>query len=424
MPSLLRHTYLLALIALATGCDLVYDDAPDGPAPGPVTRPRPEYITLRVDAPSSSRVGGSEAADPAAPGFEKGSELENYIDFAGGDYRLYLFSDEDDAAGEQSGGEFIAQLPSITSYTEGETTVNNVPTVTYTVTAMLPEAARERTQFRVVFLANWHTYPTADDLADRTLAYLTNLAASTFDALDSPADGGAWLSSDAPNDGSAKRLIPFYGVRSYADFGGKTNTEANEGGTLVTHTLDLSAEPLPLLRAMAKVELIVSPSLDATLTDVKVNHHNPLGYCAPAEAFDYTAYFKDYTYSWDDVFTSTPHIPAGMTDTGDLAFTRVSERSADGTTPEKWVAYMPEYVNIGSDTPAEIHLRVAGIDRTAKVYFARYPNGTIDNTGENRYNLLRNNIYRITITDLNINSANGTIVAVPWTYKSLPEIIL
>ena len=202
MPSLLRHTYLLALLALATGCDLVYDDAPDGPAPGPVTRPRPEYITLRVDAPSSSRVGGSEAADPAAPGFEKGSELENYIDFAGGDYRLYLFSDEDDTAGEQSGGEFIAQLPSITSYTEGETTVNNVPTVTYTVTAMLPEAARERTQFRVVFLANWHTYPTADDLADRTLAYLTNLAASTFDALDSPADGGAWLSSDAPDDGS------------------------------------------------------------------------------------------------------------------------------------------------------------------------------------------------------------------------------
>lgn len=421
MPSLLRHTYILALLALASGCGMVYDDGPDGPEPDPVLRPRPEYITLRVEAPSASRAG--EAADPAAPGFEKGSELENFIDFDGGDYRLYLFTEDDDAVNDY-GGQFIAQLPSITSVTEGETTINSVPTVTYTVNALLPEAARDKTQFRVVFLANWHNYPTADELAGKSLAYLTEMASSTFDALTTPAAADGWLSTAAA-DGSPKRLIPFYGVRSYSGFGDKTTTEKNEDGTSVTHTLDLTTEPLPLLRAMAKVELIVSPSIDFTLSEVKVSRHNPKGFCAPANAFLHTDYFNNYTYATD--FTATPHIPAGMTDAGELAFTKAADRAtaADGTvTPERWVAYMPEYVNIGSDTPAEIHLKVSGYDQTAKVYFAKYPNGTIDNTDENRYDLLRNNIYRITITDLNINSVNGTIVAVPWTYKSLPEIIL
>lgn len=390
------------MLVVASGCSLIYEEGPEAPAEPSV---RPDFITLSVTAPAPSRT----AADGR---FETGSSLENHIDFDGKDYRLLIFSadDTDDAV---TGGTFLTQLPGIASPVERETTIEGVRTVTYTVTAQTTEAFPENS-FRLVMLANWGEYPVLAP-GKTTLAQLTEHDAAQFTAPATPADNGAWLSAGKDD----KRLIPFYGVRKYT-YDASDVKISSEGYNRI-HTLDFSKQALPLLRAMCKMELIVDdPDLSSvSLSAATITLHNSKGFCAPSGAFDHIHYFNGYDYTLD--FTSTPHIPADAT-ASKLGFTRAEARSADGSTKERWVAYMPEYLNIGDGAEAaSIEVTVNGINGKATVMF-NLPDNTSSPTIP--YNLLRNNLYRITITDISSGSASGKIVAVPWTYKSLPEIEL
>ena len=77
-------------------------------------------------------------------GFEEGSTYENYIDVAGGDYRIYFFD---------SNNRFIARFqPS------GVVAVKGMNYVHYTVQGEVPEGMAIYRDFKVVMLANWPAY--------------------------------------------------------------------------------------------------------------------------------------------------------------------------------------------------------------------------------------------------------------------------
>lgn len=132
--------------------------------------------------------------------------------------------------------------------------------------------------------------------------------------------------------------------------------------------------------------------------------------------FDYTDYF--HNYEWDKDFVRGVHLvggnnaPAGQD--GSLEFKKVSGHSE--TTVEKWVAYVPEYQNIGvGDEYAAITVTLADPgsgtgewgNHTNTIYFA--PGGSLANNTDGaagttkRYDIERNNIYRFTIDAMNAN---------------------
>lgn len=75
-----------------------------------------------------------------------------------------------------------------------------------------------------------------------------------------------------------ERLIPFYGVHEY------NNIEFKSG------EVTLLPEPVTLLRAVAKVEIILKTDdyFDLSISEVKVRRYNKKGYCAPKDIFHRT----------------------------------------------------------------------------------------------------------------------------------------
>ena len=377
-------------------------------------------ISIGVSAPTRSDGGGS---------FEPGVDLENYLDIAGDDYRIYFFD---------SDNKYIATFnPSLKSEVSGTpTTVNGVDTYYYSFKGRVP--AGVGTKFKLVVFANWGKYPEENtdgsyklEKGVTTLANLVTHADAQFNHLSSPGEGN-WLSKEG------HRLIPFYGVRSYdiSEFPDVKNFIKDGkliGDVLVDLTSDENA--LPLIRAMARVEVILNNPL-ASFSSVKMTKVNDKGFNSPYKEgddwkFDYTDYF--HNYEWGSDFVRGVHLVGGnnalASQDGSLEFKKVSSYSE--TTAEKWVAYVPEYQNIGvGDGYTAITVTLAepksdgstsgsGTDGTGDtnkpawgtytntIYFAQ--DGSSANNADGaagttkRYDIERNNIYRFTITDMNAN---------------------
>lgn len=381
------------------------EDFKDQPAPGDGV---PTLgISIGVSAPTRSASGSTSD-------FEPGSDLENYLDVAGNDYRIYFFD---------SDNKYIATFnPSRKAESSGTpTSVNGVDTYYYSFEGEVP--AGVGTKFKLVVFANWGKYPEENDDASfqlkngqTTLTELVTHADAQFNHLSSPGEGN-WLSKED------HRLIPFYGVRYYdlstfSDIKDFIKDDRLIGNVLVDLTSDENA--LPLIRAMAKVEVILN-NKHASFSSVKMTKVNDKGFNSPYKSgddwkFDYTDYF--HNYEWDKDFVRGVHLvggnnaPAGQD--GSLEFKKVSGHSE--TTVEKWVAYVPEYQNIGvGDEYAAITVTLADPgsgtgewgNHTNTIYFA--PGGSLVNNADGaagttkRYDIERNNIYRFTIDAMNAN---------------------
>lgn len=381
------------------------EDFKDQPAPGDGV---PTLgISIGVSAPTRSASGSTSD-------FEPGSDLENYLDVAGNDYRIYFFD---------SDNKYIATFnPSRKAESSGTpTSVNGVDTYYYSFEGEVP--AGVGTKFKLVVFANWGKYPEENDDASfqlkngqTTLTELVTHADAQFNHLSNPGEGN-WLSKED------HRLIPFYGVRYYdlstfSDIKDFIKDDKLIGNVLVDLTSDKNA--LPLIRAMARVEVILN-NKHASFSSVKMTKVNDKGFNSPYKSgddweFDYTDYF--HNYEWDKDFVRGVHLvggnnaPAGHD--GSLEFKKVSGHSE--TTVEKWVAYVPEYQNIGvGDEYAAITVTLADPgsgtgewgNHTNTIYFA--PGGSLANNADGtagttkRYNIERNNIYRFTIDAMNAN---------------------
>lgn len=343
------------MVALAS-CDngLETDDAASAGSALPV-----DAMLLGIDF--------SVPLDASGGGYEEGTGYENYIDIPNGNYRIYLFDADN---------KFIARFaPAGFIINEGSDGRR------YSVLGKAPEELASCEAFKVVVLANWPQY---DDAA------MTPGVTTISDIRDAD-----WAQFDCLTDFklSADRLMPFYGVHEYG------------GVTFTSGLATVLGEPVTLLRAMAKVEVILETDSESGLSfsEVKLNRYNAKGYCAPSGVFAQGDY--DHNGSWSDDYVKSLHLVGGVNDTDDkedLSFRRVNRWSEGRRVYEKWIAYLPEYQNAGAgDLYSSIRTRLSlqlADDSPNVIYFAEYSDGKTENVDDaRRLDIERNNIYRFRV---------------------------
>lgn len=326
-------------------------------------------------------IGFKIPARTVADGYEEGEVYENYIDAANGNYRIYFFDAENKLIARFDPEAFILMAED-DKYVE------------YSVLGEVPEALAEHSDFfKMVVLANWPQYNDAVEEDVTTIADLCDADWAQFDCLtDGKTNPTAIALNPFAADPSERKLMPFYGVHEYS------NVTFKPG---VATILD---EPVTLLRAMAKVEVILETDdyFDLSFNSLKINRYNAKGYCAPKDVFKQSDY--DHNGSYDDDYVQTLHLVGDANDANEkeLSFRKVNRWDEDGKRYEKWTAYLPEYQNIGADNAyssikAKFNIQLAD-DTQHTIYFANYSGGKSDNSNGNRLNIERNNIYRFQVT--------------------------
>lgn len=315
-----------------------------------------EEMTLSVGFRLPTRVADDR--------YEEGNTYENYIDVPNGNYRLYFFDAED---------KFITRFePRGFVMTEGSNYRQ------YNVLGKAPDALASCETFKLVVLANWPTYADADmKVGETTIEDICNADSATFGLTDH------FLGSEA------KKLIPFYGVHEYRNI------------TFTAGQATVLTQPVTLLRAVAKVEVIVEmdSDIDLSLTSLRINRYNAKGYCAPKDVFRQEDY--DHEGSWDEDYVHTLHLVDDKNDEDAkyLVPELVSSWKDGKKVYEKWATYLPEYRNKGvgdacSSIEAKFNIQLDN-DLPHTIYFADYDDGKVDNSNDdNRLNIERNNIYR------------------------------
>lgn len=284
-------------------------------------------------------------------GFEAGSNYENYINL--NSYRIYFFDTDDN---------YITRfIPTRTVMTEAtEYTL-------YSVEGEVPEdvlrrASNNTMDFKIVVLANWKIYKKPE--AGSTLETICNADWAQFESLQSFELG-------------EKNLIPFYGVNEYED------VPVQYGGTITLK------ESIPLLRAMAKVEVVLNKESNLNTEDMSFSHvtlhgYNSNGYCAPRNG----------------AYPQNGHIGLHLVGNKneDNAIENTISFLQTQSDKETWIAYVPEYDNSDVDNAAYIELRFDIQTETDEkdfvIHFAD-DQTDIENTS---FDITRNHLYRFNVT--------------------------
>lgn len=284
---------------------------------------------------TASRADGSSSDER-----EVGTVNENRIDIDNADYRILLFD---------SNNKFLARCYGVftatntTDYTEYKF-VGTVPTslTTYTGGGVT-----------VVVLANWGWYEDSQLVAgETTISDLTQATWAQFD----------YSSTTTEEILDGTRPIPMYGAQAYT---GITFAEGK--------TTDLTATPITLTRAMAKVELIVGETDDNSTFDFKnpkLVNYNAKGYC-------------------------TEGIPNGVEKYSSVNFVKDEDTG-------KWVVYMPEYKNLSDESTlrtdgyksyinVQLSFQTDDDTKTFDIQFANYDANSKPTT---YFNIERNHLYR------------------------------
>ncbi|MCD8266138.1 MAG: hypothetical protein LUC33_03180 [Prevotellaceae bacterium] len=298
-------------------------------------------------------------------GYEAGIGYENYINIAGGDYRIYFFD---------------ADNHYLTTFEPESFVWDDDDKTVYSMSGRVELSSFDQDDFKIVMLANWGGgYPsdideswTIDDICTAECAQFNSFSSFT-------------LSED--------NLIPFFGVHEY------------QGYKFIRDLTTVLDEPLTLLRAVAKVEVILEANDDEAYEDanfeyIRLYRYNSKGYCAPFGVYKQDDYDHDYTWNLD--FVDDLHLlgDANDEDTEDKYVDMLqSEESSDGIVG-KWIAYVPEYDNTSSEDDysyIEVKLNYKKYDETDHIYFTQYDsNGLPDMTA--MYDIHRNYLYRFRVS--------------------------
>lgn len=394
--------------------------------------PEPEHDVMPTLSITIGLEGASRAADGTDAGtFQSGEGLENYIDIPNDNYRIYFFTA--DKTGEQDkDNTYIATFKPMTRPLFSSTESNG-SAINYTYSLLGEAPAGLPLKFKIVVLANWPKYPeVAAEVTTgeyqlvkekTTISDICNHAYAQFDKITS-LDDGTWLSIEH------KQLMPFYGVRSYDLTDYVDPSDIKDGKIHGNIRIDLSKNnatkptPLPLLRAMAKVEVILDNPV-ADFDTVIIDKVNYKGFCAP-DALQHSDYFHDY--DWDKDFIHKLHLPDRKDDYDYISIPMRRTKGTDGKYTKRWIAYVPEYRNIsdeqnniseydvtfisvklkkpeGFSQDGEQEWEMAQKERN--IYFSTNGSEAANKNGAQaekdkpgRYNIERNNIYRFTITGM------------------------
>lgn len=221
-----------------------------------------------------------------------------------------------------------------------------------------------------------------------------------------------------------------YKIMVFANCTDLTNNETNLGNLAYTYTYNNSpaipmwgvttaeltlapgerqelTDGIDLLRAVAKVEVQLQDNDDTqgfSLTGVTISTANTQGYCLPLD-YDKVETTAALNREEETGITTFHPYPNSATTT-DLAFTN------DGN--NTYTLYLPEYDNGTGNTPATLTVTVADEDNQPETYtleFKNYTNG--QPTGE-AYNIVRNHLYRYTITKIDNGQLTVQHQVMPW----------
>lgn len=278
--------------------------------------------------------------------FEAGSKYENYINFNDvNSYRIYFFD---------TNNNYIARfIPSKTVMAEAtEYTL-------YSVEGEVPEDVLRRASintmdFKIVVLANWEKYEEPE--AESTLETICNADWAQFKIL-------------KPFELGKENLIPFYGVNEYED------VPVQYGGTITLK------ESIPLLRAMAKVEVVLNTE-EMSFSDVTLHGYNSKGYCAPTGG----------TYPQNGHIGL--HLVGNKNEDNAIENTISFLQTQSNYKKETWIAYVPEYDNTSNgDNAAYIELHS---DIQTEAFVIRFADDQTDVTSTS-FNITRNHLYRFNV---------------------------
>ncbi len=180
---------------------------------------------------------------------------------------------------------------------------------------------------------------------------------------------------------STKNVETFIQGTSIPMWGEKKMTTLNFSKGEVTEL----AEPIYLLRAMSKVEVLVAEGV-GTLENVTVSNYNPTGYVLPK--FPETLQDYDGTEDLDQETVFNPYLVSETLGTN-LEF--LSDDSNGG-----FYAYLPECQNVdaaGNKLAAAAHMTVTIDGKEYPLEFKIYENDT-------PFNLVRNHYYQYTIVGI------------------------
>lgn len=324
---------------------------------------------------------GITRATPTDGEYDKGSGLENFIDFSGRDFRCYLFGTDN---------VFISTLDVVSIYNLGGEEEKK-----YQIRFRLKNTEEVKNALtrscRFVFLANWGNY--TDPTPVMTIEEFCTAPSSIFEFSQQK----TLLSDNNP--------IPMYGVKEFEngvpDF--KAGKDISDIGTL------------HLLRAFAKVDVninFVDFAETPVVTSVSLTHSNDKGFKAPANVTKEDQYV---TGSWFTDYTPV-NIPDDVTDIA-LALTK------DENTGH-YVAYVPEYRNVDEngntlDSHSRIKINftigdvaIGGLNVEGYVDFRYSDNPPAGLTPGQHFDIARNNWYKFNVT------AKGKDIV--WTVDVIP----
>lgn len=384
MKNLIRHvTTMLMLMVCLSSC--VYDNLDEEPEQEPDKQTK--LLSLNVSIP---KMTGTRAADESNDGYKPGIDFENYIDLSADGFRVYIFNSQD---------KFITRLAPFGVITATET--GN--TETYTVIGVLPDDFPTDGNIKVAVLANWPAYNDGDLTPD----------VSTIDDLCK----AEWGQFNRLTDFrlSEENNIPFFGIHEYT------------GLTFAPGERTVLPGEITLLRAMAKVELIIN-NASLSLQEATIRGINPKGYCAPAGVYSKTDY--DHDGDWDLDYVKTVHLPGNSNGNSPetTSATLLRKNRHTGTERETWVCYVPEYKNLNNaDGSANYKSRLEllfdtkeATGRQAEIYFVDYDADGQPITGTD-HDICRNNYYRFIV---NVKNDEMIIYSQKWNIRPQPPIDL
>lgn len=327
------------------------------------------HISLGTPA-GAAKVPAGNYDDATATAYE------NFIDIENGGYRV-LFFDMDNR--------YLATFEPQKFTALGS---DRLTSKTYEVTGKVD--ANMPSNFKVVVLANWPSYP-------------QNLVRGVTTVADICSADNARFSYHSIYQLSPSELIPMYGIKECKN-------------VTLRDKIIVPLGTVHLLRAMAKVEVLGTEG-PWTIEEVKLHNYNGFGYCAPADVFNEADYVR-YDYALD--FNTNIHIPTG-------AFMQ-SALSLGEVASGHFVIYVPEYQNtlngIGIGNKATLGIRFR--ERTDKEYsvdFKYYQSPSADVAQGTPFDIRRNYDYRFVVNKLEEEAElNLNVDVLPYNqYDLYPE---
>ena len=198
--------------------------------------------------------------------------------------------------------------------------------------------------------------------------------------------------------GTGVEYIPMWGVHTIT---------AAEGLSLTPGSRTELRTPIYLLRAMAKVEVIMAND-DYEISDIKLNGYNNTGICLP------TGWNGENTTTTTGLDLDGVFRPQQSFVKEALKTCFTESTTANGF--QCFEIYVPEYLNFDSNnqatvTPSTITVTVDG--KNYNIEFKNYSNGSAIG---NAYNIVRNHIYRFNITAVK-TGMEFTLSVAPWADK-------